>query len=59
MLMNEGSLNGVTILRPETVALMGRNQIDIEAGNLKTTNPALSNAVNFFPGIPLRWGSAT
>jgi hypothetical protein len=27
---------------------MGRNQIgDIEAGNLKTTNPALSNDVNF------------
>ena len=60
MLMNEGSLNGVTILRPGTVSLMGRNQIgDIEAGNLKTTNPALPNDVNFFPGILVRWGAAS
>jgi CubicO group peptidase (beta-lactamase class C family) len=56
-LMNGGRGNGVTILKPETVALMGRNQIgDIPAGIMKTTNPALSNDVDFFPGIPLRWG---
>jgi CubicO group peptidase (beta-lactamase class C family) len=57
MLLNGGSLGGVQLLRPETVALMGRNQIgNIEAGHLKTTAPALSNDVDFFPGIPLRWG---
>jgi methyl acetate hydrolase len=57
MLLNEGSLNGVRILQPETVALMGRNQIgDIEAGHMKTTAPAFSNDVDFFPGISLRWG---
>jgi methyl acetate hydrolase len=57
MLMNEGRFNGVTILQPETVALMGQNHIgDIEAGILKTTNPALSNDVDFFPSVPLRWG---
>ncbi len=56
-LMNGGRGNGVTILEPETVALMGRNQIgDIPAGVMKTTNPALSNDVDFFPGVPLRWG---
>jgi CubicO group peptidase (beta-lactamase class C family) len=45
------------ILRPETVALMSTNQIgDLEAGILKTTNPALSNDVDFFPGVRLRWG---
>jgi methyl acetate hydrolase len=56
-LMNGGRGNGVAILKPETVALMGRNQIgDIPAGIMKTTNPAVSNDVDFFPGIPLRWG---
>jgi len=39
------------------VALMGSNEIgDTEAGILKTTTPALSNDVDFFPGIGLRWG---
>jgi methyl acetate hydrolase len=57
MLLRGGTLDGVQILRPETVALMGQNQIgDIEAGILKTTAPALSNDVDFFPHISLRWG---
>jgi methyl acetate hydrolase len=56
-LLNGGNLRGRTILRPETVALMAENQIgDLEAGILKTTNPALSNDVDFFPGVRLRWG---
>jgi methyl acetate hydrolase len=57
MLLREGSLNGVRILRPETVALMGQNQIgEIEAGVLKTTTPARSNDVDFYPGKSLKWG---
>ena len=37
MLLHEGTYNGVQILRPETVALMGKNQIgDIQAGILKS-----------------------
>jgi CubicO group peptidase (beta-lactamase class C family) len=56
-LLNGGKLAGKTILRPETVAAMSANQIgDLEAGILKTTNPALSNDVDFFPGLRLRWG---
>jgi CubicO group peptidase (beta-lactamase class C family) len=56
-LLNGGSLRGTSILRPETVALMSKNQIgNLEAGILKTTNPALSNDVDFFPGVHLRWG---
>lgn len=56
-LLNKGSLRGATILRPETVALMSKNQIgDIEAGIMKTTSPGLSNDVDFFPGNHLRWG---
>jgi methyl acetate hydrolase len=57
MLLQGGEFSGVRILRAETVALMGQNHIGhIEAGILKTTNPALSNDVDFFPGIALRWG---
>jgi methyl acetate hydrolase len=56
-LLNKGSLRGTTILKPDTVALMSKNQIgDIEAGIMKTTSPALSNDVDFFPGKRLRWG---
>jgi methyl acetate hydrolase len=56
-LLNGGSLRGTSILRPDTVALMSANQIgNLEAGILKTTNPALSNDVDFFPGVHLRWG---
>jgi methyl acetate hydrolase len=59
MLLRGGSWNGTRILRPETVALMGTNQIgDIEAGVLKTYVPARSSDVDFFPGMPLRWGLA-
>jgi methyl acetate hydrolase len=56
-LLNKGSLRGATILRPETVSLMSKNQIgDLAAGIMKTTSPALSNDVDFFPGNRLRWG---
>ena len=55
-LLNGGSLNGVQLLKPATVALMSSNQTgDIEAGHMKTTSPALSNDVDFFPGVRLRW----
>jgi CubicO group peptidase (beta-lactamase class C family) len=57
MLLNQGHFNGAQLLRPETVALMGRNQIgDINAGILKTAMPQRSNDVDFFPGIPCKWG---
>ena len=54
---HQGRFNGAQLLRPETVALMGRNQIgDINAGILKTAMPQRSNDVDFFPGIPCKWG---
>jgi CubicO group peptidase (beta-lactamase class C family) len=56
-LLNGGSLRETSILRPETVALMSANQIgNLEVGTLKTTNPSLSNDVDLFPGVQLRWG---
>jgi methyl acetate hydrolase len=57
MLLHEGSLGGARVLRPETVALMNRNQIgDLPAGTMKSCMPELSNDVDFFPGAELRWG---
>ena len=57
MLLHGGSLDGARLLRPETVALMGENQIgDLPAGILKTCAPELSNDVDFFPGAEVRWG---
>jgi methyl acetate hydrolase len=57
MLLHGGSLGGTRILRPDTVALMGRNQIGaIEIGTMRTTAPALSNDVDFFPGSSCKWG---
>jgi methyl acetate hydrolase len=56
-LLRGGSLDGVRILRPDTVALMGENQIGkIEVGVLKTTAPRLSNDLDLCPGISLKWG---
>jgi methyl acetate hydrolase len=55
-LLNGGSLNGAQILKPQTVALMSANQTgDIEAGHMKTTSAGLSNDIDFFPGVRLRW----
>jgi len=56
-LLNGGNLRGTSILRPESVALMASNQIgNLEIGVMRTTNPALSNDVDLFPGVRLRWG---
>src|SRR6266700_1421716 len=57
MLLHGGSVNGVRVLRPETVALMHQNHTGtIPCGVLKTQMPGLSNDVDFFPGAPIRWG---
>ncbi len=56
-LLAGGALDGTRILRPETVALMGQNQIgEIDVGVLKTTVPALSNDVDLCPGVTRKWG---
>jgi CubicO group peptidase (beta-lactamase class C family) len=57
MLMHGGTLDGVRILKAETVARMGENQIGkIEAGVMRTTEPLASRDIDFFPGISLKWG---
>jgi CubicO group peptidase (beta-lactamase class C family) len=57
MIMRGGSLNGTTVLRPETVDLMSQNHIGpLEVGVIKTAIPALSNDVELFPGMSKKWG---
>jgi CubicO group peptidase (beta-lactamase class C family) len=58
MMLNEGrSRDGLQVLKPETVALMGQNNIgDLKAGVLKSVMPASSHDVNFFPGMDQKWG---
>jgi CubicO group peptidase (beta-lactamase class C family) len=56
-LMAGGTLDGATILRPETVALMARNHIgDLDVGGMRSFVPASSNDVEFFPGMKKKWG---
>ena len=48
---------GGAILRPDTVATMARNQIaGLEVARMESALPALSNAVEFFPGMAKGWG---
>jgi methyl acetate hydrolase len=57
VLMAGGAGDGVRILRPETVAMMGRNQIGaVDVGILRTTAPAVSNDVDLCPGVTRKWG---
>ncbi len=59
-LLHGGALGGARILRPETAAMLGQNQVGgIEAGILKTTAPGRSADVDFFPGASLKWSLAT
>lgn len=57
MILNGGSLDGASILKPETVALMGQNHIgDVLVEKLQTVMPHLSNDAEFYPGMPKKWG---
>ncbi|HEY1794640.1 MAG TPA: serine hydrolase domain-containing protein [Stellaceae bacterium] len=60
MLLHGGTENGATILGPAMVKTLGENQIGrLHAGIMKTTTPARTLDVNFFPDIPVGWGLAT
>jgi CubicO group peptidase (beta-lactamase class C family) len=48
---------GAGVLRPETVADMGRNHIgELFVGTMRTAMPAMSGDAEFFPGMPKKWG---
>ncbi|NOG71766.1 serine hydrolase [Roseicella sp. DB1501] len=57
MLLGGGRLDGAQVLRPETVAEMGRNQIGTLAFQpLRSVLPAISRDCDPFPGTVCRWG---
>lgn len=57
MILNRGELDGVRVLRAETVAQMSADQIPgLEVQPLRTQVPALSEDAEFFPGLSKGWG---
>ena len=57
MLLAGGSLDGVQVLAPATVRLMGQNAIgDIEVPPFVSDNPAMALSAEMFPGQIARWG---
>lgn len=57
MMLNGGILDGARILRPDTVAEMGRNQIGAVNGEaMRSVAPAVSADADFFPGMVTKWG---
>jgi methyl acetate hydrolase len=56
MLLADGTLDGVRILSPETMAEAKRNQIgDLTVGRIATVDPASSNDVDLLPGTTKKW----
>lgn len=56
-MLNGGMLDGVRVLKPATVELMGQNHIgSLPAGVLRTTRPEMSCDADFFPGMTCGWG---
>jgi methyl acetate hydrolase len=57
MILNQGKLDGVRVLKAETVEMMSRNQMgDCRVTQLESVNPAVSLDAEFFPGIEKTWG---
>jgi methyl acetate hydrolase len=57
MLLAGGTLDGVEVLKPETVKLMSRNAIgDLNVPIVRSSNPALALEVETFPGQIKKWG---
>ena len=55
MIMHGGALNGVRVLRPETVAAMSMNNMgDLVCNPMKTAIPQATNDVDFVDGM--KWG---
>ena len=57
MLLAGGTLDGVEVLKQETVKLMVRNAIgDLDVPMVRSNNPALALEVETFPGQVKKWG---
>ena len=59
MLLGGGKLGNAQVLKPETVAMMNKNNMgDTNVTLLKTAQPDLTNDAEFFPGMAKKWGLA-
>ena len=57
MILNKGRGNGNQLLKPETVAQMGQNNIgELTMGKMPTALPAYTNDVDLYPDIVKKWG---
>ena len=55
--LNDGTLDGKRILKPETIDLMAQNHIgELNVQPLKSQSPTMSNDADFFPGMTKKWG---
>ncbi len=58
MVLNGGQLNGERLLKPETVAALGTNQMGDNRVSLLKAAIGLTNDAEFFPGVQKSWSLA-
>jgi CubicO group peptidase (beta-lactamase class C family) len=57
MILNKGRGNSNQVLKPETIALMGQNNIgELTMGKMTTALPVYTNDVDLYPDIVKKWG---
>jgi len=57
MILNKGKGNGNQVLKPETVALMGQNQMgELSVTKMISADAALTNDVDLYPDQVKKWG---
>ncbi|MGL4543355.1 MAG: serine hydrolase domain-containing protein [Polymorphobacter sp.] len=57
MILNGGELDGVRVLKSETVAQMAANHLgDVQLRTLPSANPMFTNDLALTPGAPAHWG---
>ena len=57
MILNKGRGNGIQVLKPETVAMMGQNHIgDLNMTKMTSAVAFATNDVDLYPDIEKKWG---
>ena len=57
MILNKGRGNGNQVLKPETIAMMGQNQMgDLNMTKMTTAAPPYTNDVDLYPEQVKKWG---
>ena len=59
MFLRDGNASGRSVLRPDTIGLMGQNQIgQLQLPRWEGVMPSLTNNGEFFPGMVKKWSLA-